>query len=93
MQRVRVLVDGRVQGVGYRHFVYQQANYHQINGYVKNMQGGGVEIDAEGDPQMLDKFLHICSTGYSMARVDTFYRQQVVPYGFTRFRIMHSEYL
>jgi acylphosphatase len=78
------MVDGRVQGVGYRYFVHQQANQHQINGYVKNIMGGKVEIDAEGEPQMLDRFLHICSTGPSMARVDTFHRQQVVPFGYTR---------
>jgi acylphosphatase len=53
--------------------------------------GGKVEIDAEGEPQMLDRFLHICSTGPSMARVDTFHRQQVVPFGYTRFRIMHND--
>lgn len=91
MQRVKVMVDGRVQGVGYRYFVHQQAQHHQINGYVKNILGGKVEIDAEGEPQMLKKFLHICSSGPSMARVDSFSQQQVFPFGYTRFRIMHND--
>jgi acylphosphatase len=91
MQRVKVMVDGRVQGVGYRYFVHQQASRHQINGYVKNITGGMVEIDAEGEPQMLNQFLNVCSSGPALARVDSFHKQQVTPYGYTRFRIMHSE--
>lgn len=91
MERVKVMVDGRVQGVGYRYFVHQQANRHQINGYVRNIQGGRVEIDAEGEPEMLNRFLNLCSNGHLNARVDTFHRQEVVPFGYTRFRIMHSE--
>ena len=86
MQRVKVMVDGRVQGVGYRYFVHQQANHHQINGYVKNLPGGAVEIDAEGEPEKLNRFLNICSSG-----PDMFHRQEVVPYGYTRFRILHNE--
>jgi acylphosphatase len=91
MQRVKVMVDGRVQGVGYRYYVHQQANRYQINGHVKNLPGGAVEIDAEGEPEKLNRFLSLCSSGPSMARVDLFHRQEVVPYGYTRFRILHNE--
>lgn len=85
------MVDGRVQGVGYRYFVQQMACSNKINGYVKNLPGGKVEIDAEGERDSLNNFLNLCSNGPAMARVDTFHRQQVVPYGYTRFRIMHND--
>lgn len=91
MQRIKVMIDGRVQGVGYRYFVHQQANRHQITGYVKNIPGGRVEIDAEGEPEKLNEFLKICSKGPSMARVDIFQRHPVTPFGYTRFRILHSD--
>ncbi len=91
MQRVKVMVDGRVQGVGYRYFVNQQAGQYKINGYVKNLPGGKVEIDAEGEPELLNRFLNVCSAGRGLARIDLFHRQDVVPYGYTRFRIMHSD--
>ncbi|TCO11057.1 acylphosphatase [Natronoflexus pectinivorans] len=91
MQRVKVLVDGRVQGVGYRYFVNNKATRYGIKGYVKNLPGGQVEIDAEGDVGQLREFLESCYQGPPMARVDNFHRKQVTPYGYTRFRILHHE--
>lgn len=84
------MVDGIVQGVGYRYFVHQQAILHQINGHVKNLPEGKVEIDAEGEPEMLNNFLNACHNGPPMARIDAFRRQQVVAYGYTRFLILHN---
>jgi acylphosphatase len=91
MLRVKVMVDGRVQGVGYRYFVHQQAARHNVNGYVKNLPGGKVEIDAEGEPDVLKKFLDDCFQGPSFAKVDSFHQQKVTPFGYTRFRIMHND--
>ncbi|WP_026474242.1 acylphosphatase [Alkaliflexus imshenetskii] len=91
MQRIKVLVDGRVQGVGYRYFVHQQALHHQVNGYVKNLPGGRVEIDAEGEAGALKQFLERCQRGPGFARVESFMRHPVPTYGYTRFRIMHND--
>ena len=90
MQRVKVLVDGRVQGVGYRYYVHQQALQCGINGHVKNLPGGKVEIDAEGEVGRIRDFMDRCHQGPSMARVDMFHRTDVTPYGYTRFRILHQ---
>ena len=40
----KLIVIGRVQGVGYRYFVYHMAIDMQINGTVKNLHNGDVEI-------------------------------------------------
>lgn len=93
MQRVKVLVDGRVQGVGYRYFVEKQAVRYGISGHVKNLPGGKVEIDAEGEVDQIRDFLEQCHQGPPMARVDLFHRLDVTPYGHTRFRILHHEEL
>ncbi len=93
MQRVKVLVDGRVQGVGYRYFVQKQALRYGVSGHVKNLPGGKVEIDAEGDVDKVRDFLEHCYKGPPMARVDLFHRLDVTPYGYTRFRILHHEEL
>lgn len=91
MQRVKVLVDGRVQGVGYRYFVQKQAVKFHVSGYVKNLPGGKVEIDAEGEGDSLRDFLEHCYQGPPSARVDLFHRLDVIPFGYTRFRILHQE--
>ena len=45
----KFLVSGRVQGVGYRFFAERVANQLGIQGYVKNLWDGNVEVYAIGD--------------------------------------------
>ncbi|MDP1901670.1 MAG: carbamoyltransferase HypF, partial [Rubrivivax sp.] len=51
----RISISGRVQGVGFRPFVYRLAHQHQITGWVRNVDGA-VEIHAEGRPAQLQFF-------------------------------------
>src|SRR5512139_2380963 len=50
-----ITISGRVQGVGFRPFVYRLAHRHQITGWVRNANGA-VEIHAEGMPLQLQRF-------------------------------------
>ncbi len=50
-----ITIGGRVQGVGFRPFVYRLAQQHQITGWVRNVDGA-VEIHAEGQPAQLQRF-------------------------------------
>ncbi|WMW25137.1 carbamoyltransferase HypF [Methanolobus sediminis] len=52
-----IIVEGIVQGVGFRPFVYRIAKKHNIKGSVKNT-GGRVEIIAEGSCGNIESFLH-----------------------------------
>jgi acylphosphatase len=54
--RVFFIVHGTVQGVGYRHFVSRAAVSNQIEGIVRNVSDGSVEILAEGNPDNLKAF-------------------------------------
>jgi acylphosphatase len=54
---VRVLVDGRVQRVGYRYVVANLARERNVKGYVRNLDDGRVEIVAEGEDKELEDFL------------------------------------
>ncbi|MDP2031269.1 MAG: carbamoyltransferase HypF [Thiobacillus sp.] len=51
----RITISGRVQGVGFRPFVYRLALQHQITGWVRNVDGA-VEIHAEGESAHLQRF-------------------------------------
>jgi hydrogenase maturation protein HypF len=56
LRRVRARVDGTVQGVGYRPFVYRVAAELGIAGWVLNDERG-VVVEAEGPPEVVDAFL------------------------------------
>jgi hydrogenase maturation protein HypF len=56
MERRAITVEGTVQGVGFRPFVYALASRLGLAGYVKN-QAGRVFIEVEGESTTLDRFL------------------------------------
>lgn len=56
MKRVTAVATGKVQGVGYRHFVEVCAHSLGLHGMVKNMPDGSVHMIAEGSPAALDDF-------------------------------------
>ena len=66
---VRLFIKGRVQGVGYRWFAKETANQFNINGYVRNLPNGDVEVVAAGDEVDLDKFIIELNRGPGFAYV------------------------
>ncbi|NPA31554.1 MAG: acylphosphatase [Chloroflexi bacterium] len=57
MERLEARIEGRVQGVGFRHFVWQQARALGLTGWVRNRRDGSVEVVAEGPRERLDVLL------------------------------------
>ena len=69
--RVRLLVSGRVQGVGFRWFVREAARRHRLPGWVRNRPDGGVEIEvSRDDGSAYSAFLETIREGPPGARVD-----------------------
>jgi acylphosphatase len=67
---VRIRIEGRVQGVGFRIFVEREAKRHRISGFVRNRRDGGVEIVARGAVDDLDAFTKSCAKGPFGSRVE-----------------------
>ncbi|MCX8192164.1 MAG: acylphosphatase, partial [Nitrososphaerales archaeon] len=55
--RARIIAEGDVQGVGYRYQVIRIARRLKVNGWVKNLDDGRVEILCEGDEKNIDNFI------------------------------------
>ncbi len=62
-QRLHVMIKGRVQGVGFRAFVLEQAFRLNLTGWVRNTWDGNVEVLAEGDRSALDSFYSLLNPG------------------------------
>jgi acylphosphatase len=69
--RVHVLVEGIVQGVGFRYFVRHQAAQLAVTGWVRNLHDGRVEAIAEGERAILDQFITAIRKGPRGSQVDT----------------------
>lgn len=68
--RRRVLVHGRVQGVGFRASCRRRAADAGVGGWVRNTERGEVEAAFEGPPGAVDALVAWCRTGPSWARVE-----------------------
>jgi acylphosphatase len=68
--RVRGVVTGLVQGVGFRLFVQRQALRLGLTGWVRNRGDGSVELLAEGERNQIDALLAQCRQGPSLSEVD-----------------------
>lgn len=69
-KRAKLLISGRVQGVGYRYCARIEAQRLGLDGTVRNLEDGRVEAEAEGEPEALESFISWCRHGPPGARVD-----------------------
>jgi hydrogenase maturation protein HypF len=87
---MRVHIQGVVQGVGFRPFVYGLALRQALTGWVRNTSGG-VEIKAEGSQAALEDFIHALeSEAPPLAHIDGLQFEPCEPDGFTTFEILAS---
>ena len=90
-QRLRVRVEGTVQGVGFRPFVYRVATELGLGGWVLN-DSRGVLIEAEGERRALDELLERLRTAAPpLAVVDRVSEETMAATGEVGFRITESE--
>ncbi|KHF39915.1 acylphosphatase [Halalkalibacter okhensis] len=67
--RYKAIVLGKVQGVGFRYFTQHEALKHHINGTVRNLDDGSVEIDAEGEREDIARFIQAVKKGPMFSKV------------------------
>jgi acylphosphatase len=72
------LVKGRVQGVGFRWFVHQEAAEIGLRGWVRNTDQGHVEVVAAGKPEELAELKDALRKGSRGSRVDAVEEQELV---------------
>lgn len=68
-KRVHVRISGRVQGVAFRHFTWSHATRLGLQGWVRNLPDGSVEVLAEGEEESLAALLQLLRRGPPAARV------------------------
>jgi len=87
MVTYRIIIEGRVQGVGFRFFVFNAAKKLNLTGYTKNKSDRTVLIEATGDEIQMNEFIAICRQGPSSARILSFDISQLPLKTFNKFEI------
>jgi acylphosphatase len=75
----RILIGGRVQGVGFRMFAADRAAAEGVRGYARNLPDGRVEAVIEGDDEAVDRVELALRRGPSHAQVESFDVEDVEP--------------
>jgi acylphosphatase len=86
-----VVVEGRVQGVGYRMSCAQQAQAAGVGGTVRNLPDGRVEAVFEGAADLVDALVAWCGRGPASAHVRHVRIFDEAPRGDTAFRVTWLE--
>ena len=89
--RVRIRVDGAVQGVGFRPFVYGTARACGLAGFVRNDARGAL-IEVEGEDAQIEAFAEeLVRRPPPLARIERIARESIAPTGARGFAIASSE--
>lgn len=72
MLRYYMRVFGRVQGVGFRYFVQYTASLLNLTGWVRNLDDDSVEMEVQGQEEVLNAFINKIRKGNGFSRVEDF---------------------
>lgn len=86
--RRRVVISGRVQGVGFRAACGRQAMTAGVAGMVRNIDDGRVEAIFEGRPEDVDELVKWCGSGPLLASVRGLEVSDEPPTGTRRFEVL-----
>ncbi len=75
----QVTIRGRVQGVGFRYWVEQEAGARGLEGWVRNRRGGSVEALFAGPADVVAEMTGICRRGPPSARVEAVQEEPANP--------------
>jgi len=87
-RRVRLRIQGRVQGVFFRESARREAERLGVAGWVRNLPDGDVEAAAEGETAAVERLVLWCHQGPSAARVDSVSVEEEPPEGEHGFKVL-----
>ena len=75
----RIVISGRVHGVGYRDWMVATAQRLGVSGWVRNRRDGAVEALLDGETSAVEEMLHACRRGPQAAEVSSIVEELADP--------------
>ncbi|MDD3151265.1 MAG: acylphosphatase [Candidatus Gastranaerophilales bacterium] len=82
-------INGTVQDVFFRGYVKENAERHNVKGFVRNLEDGRVEIFLEGNNEDVDKVIELCKKGPKNAQIKGIEMKPEKFQDFKTFKILH----
>lgn len=86
---VRVYIEGTVQGIFFRGFVKENAERHNVKGFVRNLEDGRIEVFLEGNNDDVDKMVELCGKGPKHSDIKNVEVKPEKFQDFKTFKILH----
>ena len=87
--RLDLVIEGRVQGVGYRYSTKMKAESLGIRGSVQNLLDGSVFVTAQGEKEAIENFVRWCYKGPPGAIIRNIEKVQGKIEEFSEFRVLY----
>jgi acylphosphatase len=86
---VRLYIDGTVQGIFFRAFIKENAERHNVKGFVRNLENGKIEVFLEGDADNVNKMIEIAKKGPKHAQIKNVDIKSERFQDFKTFKVLH----
>ena len=78
--RMRILIEGRLQGMNFRYHTQQQAKKLGVTGFVRALSDGRIEIEVQGDQNKVEKILAWCQEEPQSSQIKSILYRYDEPY-------------
>ena len=89
MKTVKIRVFGIVQGIFFRKFIEEEAKKLRLNGFVRNLEDGSVEILIEGHDEPINNMISLAKTGSKHSKIEHIEYKEIKHQGFDNFKILN----
>ncbi len=86
---VRVYIEGTVQGIFFRAFVKENAERHNVKGFVRNLEDGRIELFLEGNTDDVNKMIELCKIGPKHSDIKNVEVKDEKFQDFKTFKVLH----
>ncbi len=86
---VRLYITGTVQGVFFRAFIKENAERHNVKGFVRNLEDGRIEIFLEGNSEDVNKVIELCKKGPKHSIIRNIEEKPEKFQDFKGFKVLH----
>lgn len=86
---IRLYIDGTVQGIFFRTFIKENAENNNVNGFVRNLEDGRIEIFLEGNVDDVNKMMKICGEGPKHSQIKKVETKPETFQDLKEFKILH----